>query len=201
MNTQSHVIIGAALLGRGLSKRAWIAAAGGFLPDIPMLLIVLALKLAGFPAQQIFNEFYWQNWWQISNGLAHSFWLWGGLAVLAVVLRERLANTASTIDRWSLVLVFALSGLLHSVIDFLCHREDAHMSLWPVTRWKFISPVSYYDHRYYGTAFSVFEAVLGLCLAILLFRQFRNFWVRLALVIAMTLYIAVPGYFIFFFHA
>ena len=94
MNTQSHVIIGAALLGRGIPKRAWIAAAGGLLPDIPMLLIVLGLKLAGYPAQQIFVELYWQNWWQISNGLSHNFWLWGGLALLAVAMRERLANTA-----------------------------------------------------------------------------------------------------------
>ena len=200
MNTQSHVIIGVALLGRGIPKRAWIAAACGLLPDITMLLIVLGLKLAGYPAQQIFVELYWQNWWQISNGLSHNFWLWGGLALLAVAMRERLANTAATIDRWSLVMVFAASGLLHAAIDFLSHREDAHMSLWPVTRWKFVSPVSYYDSNHYGTVFTIFEAVLGLCLGVMLFRQFQNFFVRMALVIAMTLYVVVPGYFIFMFH-
>lgn len=117
-----------------------------------------------------------------------------------MVLRERLANTAAAIDRWSLVLVFAFSGLLHAVIDFLSHREDAHMSLWPVTRWKFISPVSHYDPRHYGMAFTIFEAALGFCLAVLLFRQFRNFWVRLALLVAMTLYLIVPAYFILMFH-
>lgn len=200
MNTQSHIIISAALFGRGIPKRAWIAAAGGFLPDVPMLLIVLALKLAGFPASQIFNELYWQNWWQITNGLAHNFWLWGGLVGLAIVIRERLSNTAASIDRWSLVMVFAASGLLHATIDFLCHREDAHMSLWPVTRWKFISPVSYYDPRHYGTAFTLFEATLGLCLGVVLFRQFRNFWVRMALLIAMALYVIVPAYFILIMH-
>ncbi len=200
MHTQSHIIIGAALFGRGIPKRAWIAAAAGFLPDVPMLLIVLGLKLAGFPASQIFDELYWQNWWQITNGLGHNFWLWGGLAGLALVMRECLANTAATIDRWSLVLVFAASGLLHAMIDFLCPREDAHMSLWPVTRWKFISPVSYYDSRHYGTAFTLFEVALGLCLGVVLFRQFRNIWVRMALVIAMTLYVIVPAYFILIMH-
>lgn len=200
MNTQSHVIIGAALFGRGIPKRAWIAAAGSILPDVPMILIVLVLKLSGMPAQVIFDEMYWENWWQISNGLAHSFLLWGGLALLAVFMRERLANSAQRIERWSLILVFALSGLLHAAIDFICHREDAHMSFWPLTRWKFVSPISYYDSNHYGTAFSLFEAGLGICLGIVLFRQFRNIWVRLALAIALTLYVAVPAYFIFVFR-
>ena len=46
----------------------------------------------------------------------------------------------------------------------------------------------------------IVEALLGLCLGVMLFRQFQNFFVRMELVIAMTLYVVVPGYFIFMFH-
>lgn len=196
MNTQSHVIIGAALLGRSIPARAWAGAFGGLLPDLPMLLIVAALKLSGIPDHTIFDEMYWQNWWQVTNGIGHNFWIWGGLLVFGVFMRERLSATARSIEAWTLVAVFAASGLLHVVIDFLCHREDAHMSLWPVTSWKFISPVSYYDSSHYGTYFSIFEAGLALTLAVILIRRFKNNWVRGLLGLAMIPYVAVPAYFI-----
>jgi hypothetical protein len=197
MNTQSHVIMGAVLFGRTVPKRAWIAALGGFMPDIPMLMIVAGLKAVGTPARVIFDELYWQNWWQVTNALAHNFWIWGGLAILAVVMRERLSASVASIEGWTLTAVFALSALLHTTIDFLCHREDAHMSFWPLTRWTFMSPVSYYDPQHYGQYFSLFEAGLGLLMAGVLLTRFRHRAVRAALALAMTLYVAVPAYFIF----
>lgn len=196
MHTQTHVIMSAALFGRGIPKRAGVAAAGGLLPDLPMLVVVAALKFSGAPPVIIFGLLYWQNWWQVTNAISHNFWLWGGLLLLAIIGRERLAASANAIDRWSLVAVFAISGLLHVAIDFLVHRQDAHMSFWPVTRWKFISPVSYYDGAHYGHYFAAFEALFGLVLAVALFRSFTNMWVRAALALAILAYGAVPAYFI-----
>jgi membrane-bound metal-dependent hydrolase YbcI (DUF457 family) len=201
MNTQTHIIMSAAFFGGDVPKRAWAAALGGALPDIPMLLIVLALKLSGVPANRIFDEMYWQNWWQVTNGIAHNFWAWGGLLLLAVFMRERLAASATNIDFWTLVLVFALSGFLHSFVDFLCHREDAHMSLWPVTRWKFMSPVSYYDSAHYGRWFSLFEAALGVVLSVVLLQRFHANLLRAVLAICIFLYVAVPAYFMFVFRS
>ncbi len=196
MNTQSHVIMGAALFGGRMPKRAWAGALGGVLPDVPMLLIVLTLKLAGVPAHRIFDEMYWQNWWQLTNAIAHNFWLWGGLWLAALAMHQRATASAESIDFWALVLVFASSGLLHSCIDFLVHREDAHMSLWPVTRWKFMSPVSYYDPAHYGRIFSLFEALLGIVLSVVLLRRFHATVLRCILALFMALYVAVPVYFI-----
>ena len=197
MLTQTHIIMGAALFGGKVPKRAWVGALGGVLPDIPMLLIVLGLKLAAIPDPIIFGYLYWQDWWQVTNAIAHNFWLWGGLFLVALLLRERLAATAEAIDHWSLVMVFSASAFLHVMIDFLVHREDAHMIFWPVTRWKFMSPVSYYDPAHFGGYFSLFEALLGLGLAALLIRRFANTWARGALLFAMLLYVAVPAHFIF----
>jgi hypothetical protein len=196
MNTQSHIIMSAAFFGGDMPKRAWAAALGGVLPDIPMLLIVLTLKVSGVPMHRIFDEMYWQNWWQITNGIAHNFWGWGSLLLLAIFMRERLGASAESIDLWSLVFIFAISGLLHSCIDFLVHREDAHMSLWPVTRWKFMSPVSYYDPAHYGRIFSLFEALLGLVLSIVLLQRFNATLLRVVLALVMALYVAVPAFFI-----
>lgn len=196
MNTQTHVIMGAVLMGQAVPRRAWAGALGGITPDIPMLLIVIALKFMGTPDNIIFGKLYWQNWWQICNGIGHNAWLWGGLLILGLYMRDRLSTSARGFDGWTTLSLFAGSALLHTAIDFICHREDAHMSFWPVTRWKFISPVSYYDPQHYGTWFTLFEAALGLALAIILFRQFKSVILRVALVLAMALYVAVPAYFI-----
>jgi hypothetical protein len=196
MNSQTHIILGAVLFGRTVPKRAMVAAFGGIAPDIPMLLIVLVLKLWSVPDPIIFGLLYWQEWWQVTNAISHNFWLWGGLAVLGFAMRERLSASKTSFDRWTLLAVLGVSSFLHVFIDFLMHREDAHMSFWPVTRWKFISPVSYWDRDYYGHYVLMFEAVMGLALAIVLYRRFRNTWVRLALSLAMLLYAAVPAYFI-----
>lgn len=162
-----------------------------------MLLIVVTLMIARVPGHQIFDELYWQKWWQITNAIAHNFWGWGGLLLLSLFMRERLNATAENMDFWALVTVFAASGLLHSCIDFLVHREDAHMHLWPVTNWKFMSPVSYYDSAHYGRIFSLFEAALGLVLSIVLLRRFDATLLRIVLAIVMALYMAVPAFFIF----
>jgi hypothetical protein len=196
MNTQTHIIMGAALFGGRIPKYAWAGALGGVVPDIPMLVIVGAFKTYGVHDIVIFGFLYWQNWWQLTNAIAHNFWLWGGLLLLSVVLRERRSLGTSAIDNWLLAIIFSASALLHTTIDFLCHREDAHMSFWPVTRWKFLSPVSYYDPRFFGHYFSLFEAGLGLVLALILMTRFPGKAVRTTLLLAMLIYIAVPAYFI-----
>ncbi len=184
-------------MGRALPRRAWLGALGGITPDVPMLLIVLVLKLSGTPTHIIFGELYWQSWWQICNAVGHNFWLWSSLCLLGLYMRDWTAQSARGFDRWTGVSLFAGSALLHTAIDFICHREDAHMSFWPISRWKFISPVSYYDPDHFGSWFSLGEALIGLYMAVVLFRQFQHWMLRLTLGLAMLLYVAVPTYFIF----
>jgi hypothetical protein len=191
MNTQSHALMGAVLFGRAMPKRAWVGLFGGITPDVPMLAIVLTLKATGVSGQKIFDEMYWENWWQITNAIAHSFFMWAGLLVIGLVMRK------SSGDRWTLLSIFAGSALLHSCIDFGVHREDAHMSFWPVSRYKFMSPVSYYDSAHYGRAFSMFEAALGLGMAVVLALQFKNVIVRGLLAVCLLFYVAIPVIFIF----
>jgi len=191
MNTQTHALMGAFFFGKAVPLRAVIGTIGGFLPDLPMISIVFALKATGHSGQQIFEEMYWQNWWQITNALGHSFFLWGGLLLAALLLRRE-PN-----DFWTLASVFAAAGFLHCCIDFCVHREDAHMHFWPLSRYKFMSPVSYYDPAHYGRIFSICEATLGLVMSLVLMCQFSNLIVRVILIIAAALYVAVPMLFIF----
>ena len=143
----------------------------------------------GYPLSEIFGKIYWEHWWQVSNAIGHSFILWG--AVLAVSLLSRPRNWAG--------FGVALSGsaLLHSMIDFLCHRDDAHMHFWPLTEWRFRSPISYWDSAFYGTQFSLFEAALGLVFVIVLWRRYSQKWIKALVALSAIAYAAVPAFFIF----
>lgn len=195
MNTQTHILMGALLFGRKIPRTAWAGAAGGIAPDLPMLAIVAVLRLSGYSFGDIFGRLYWENWWQIANAIGHNFLLWGSVFTLsAYLIYSRQAQTGSVTK---LAFAFSGSALVHSAIDFLCHREDAHMQFWPLTRWKFTSPVSYWDPAYYGREFGMFEAILGIAMAVALFRIGRTWPVRTALAAAILLYAAVPVFFIF----
>jgi membrane-bound metal-dependent hydrolase YbcI (DUF457 family) len=195
MNTQTHILMGALLFGRKVPRTAWAGAAGGIAPDVPMLAIVAVLRLSGYSFGEIFGRLYWQNWWQIANAIGHNFLLWN--AVFAVSLWLARKSASPTGSRATLVSAFSGSALIHALIDFLCHREDAHMQFWPITRWKFVSPVSYWDPAFYGREFGLFEAILGIALAVALFRTWRRRQVRTALALTILLYAAVPAFFIF----
>lgn len=192
--------MGAWLTGKPMPRLAWAGALGGILPDLPMYVIISGLRLQGESLDRIFREIYWENWWQIANAVGHNFWLWTITAFICLALlktgsgvREEFRH--GTLAAW----IFALSAsaLIHSVIDFLCHRNDAHMHFWPVTQWRFRSPVSYWDPAHYGQWFGLFEAGLGIFLAILLFGRYRNIGLRAILAVFVILYAAVPAFFIF----
>jgi hypothetical protein len=90
-----------------------------------------------------------------------------------------------------LLRAFAGSGLLHAVADFATHHDDARRQFWPLSDWVFRSPVSYWDQRFYGDVFAVFEVGLVVLLALFLFWQFRRAWQR-ALILAPAGLIVVP---------
>lgn len=207
MNTQTHILLGAVLFGRGIPQRAWLGALGGLLPDMPLIVTVIVLKIAGMPSQRIFGEVYFSEWCQALNGFSHGFILWVGLVAIFALLwrRQRLRVRSGQGDKvlqsnselWPGLTAMASSGLLHALIDFLCYREDAHRHFWPVSNWIFVSPVSYYDPRHFWVQFALFEALLGVLLAGFLFWRFRNLWVRLLLGLSIFTYVAIPLIFLF----
>jgi membrane-bound metal-dependent hydrolase YbcI (DUF457 family) len=194
MNTQSHILMGALLFGKPLPRLAVAGAVGGLVPDVPMFAIVAALRLSGHPFEEIFGELYWERWWQVCNAVGHSFLIWGALALVSGFIVRSGWERA---PRAALLLAFSGAALVHSSIDFLVHREDAHMQFWPLSDWKFVSPVSYWDRAHYGDWFGLLEAVLGMAMATLLFVRFRSILVRSALALCIALYAAVPAFFIF----
>jgi len=169
VHTPAHMLMGAALYGRGQSRLAWAGLLGGLLPDVPMFGMFAAAKLAGSDAHEIFEKIYFSAGWQVANGIGHSLLLWPLLLGLGLALHARSPRARSM-----LLVAFAAAGLTHAIVDFLCHREDAHMQFWPLSTWRFMSPVSYYDPAYFGHIFMIVEMVTAIGCAVWIIATVRN---------------------------
>ena len=174
MNTPAHMIFGAAVFARPGSR--WVNAAallGGLLPDVPLMVMVgWSIWMRGIPAQTVFDSYYFSAEWQAVFRVDHGFLFWGGALVAGLCLR------------WPVLVAFAGSGFLHAFIDFLVHHDDARAQFWPLTSWKFQSPVSYWDRAHYGQYFGPLEIAVSILLCVLLWQRFQGLPARSLILLA-----------------
>ncbi|MEM9186180.1 MAG: hypothetical protein AAGB00_06745 [Planctomycetota bacterium] len=146
MNTPAHVIASCVLIPH---KPGWPATSalvvGALAPDLPMFGFYAYQKLLrGRSEAEVWSNdpaalgLYFNPEWQLFFDWFNSLPL---LAVLAAVCR---------LAGWQWGLLCAASALLHIVCDLPLHHDDAHRHFLPLTDWRFISPVSYWDPNHYG---------------------------------------------------
>ena len=171
MNTPVHLIIGAAAFGKpGARIVTWAALAGSLLPDMSLFLMAgVSLFLLDIPAREVFGELYFSDAWQQVFAIDNSIVLWGIACGLAIWRKIP----------WLIALCSAV--LLHLVADFLLHNSDARMQLWPLTDWKFFSPVSYWESARGGNIVGVVELIATAVLGVYLLRVLRDLWLRIAI--------------------
>jgi len=189
MQTPTHLLVAAAALARPAetSRDRWVNAAvliGALLPDLSIyILFAWARFMAGYSEAELWSEIYWQEPWQSLGAISNSFPVFAALALAAAVLKQR----------WLLFL--AIAALLHLALDFPLHHDDAHIHFWPLSDWRFESPISYWDDRHFGDVVIWVERIFGLVLTVMLWRRFTGRIVRAILVSSMSLYFLVPLYF------
>jgi len=185
MLTPTHTLLSCGLLtARSRPARNLAVLAGGIAPDLPMAgMFIWDRYVQGLGEEQIWEGRYWTDAWQIPTAIGHSIPI--ALVILAVGLAAR----------WQVFSFFALSALVHTLGDLPFHNDDAHMHLWPLSRWKFISPISYYDPRHYGNVMHWVELVLMIAMMAVLWRRFEARWVRVACGCGIALAASVPLYF------
>ena len=154
MNTPAHALINLAVLGRMTPPAAVLAVlAGGLLPDVPMLVFYAVQKLQGMAEADIWSTAYFAPQWQAFFDAPNSLVLIAAGAAIAAWRRAPI---------W--LLLFA-SMALHGVADLLLHHDDGHRHFWPVSDFRFASPVSYWDPAHYGWVVLPIEIGVS-CLAI-----------------------------------
>lgn len=180
MNTPAHVIVNAVALGRRGWKPHWFPiTAGALLPDLPMFGFYLYQKLLlAVPERAIWAQAYFEPRWQNLFDLFNSLPL---IAVAALIAWRRRAAA------W---LAFFASMGLHCLFDLPLHNEDAHAHFFPLSRWRFHSPVSYWDPEHHGTLALGAEFAVVIAGALLLARRHNPVAWRYLGLVTLTAYMA-----------
>ncbi len=179
------MLTAAALLTKpGDQRRNWAVLAGALLPDLSIFVLVGWARLVeNQPHRQIWRETYWQEPWQTLSAISNSYIIWGLFAALAWWLDWRI---------WTFL---AAAMLVHMCLDLPFHASDAHKHFWPLTDWRFHSPLSYWDDHHHSRWVGMLELGLVLASMIVLWQRFDSRLVRGFLVTALASLAAVPMFF------
>jgi len=168
MNTPSHFLMTAAL-DKSLPRVPIVKSAfllGSIAPDLPLwILSISSISYYHFIRSWsladtfhfVFGELYFHNpFWIASHNFLHS----PILLLLGLSLVWRFRRNIGSPSRW--FYWFLLACLLHSVVDIFTHAEDGPLLFFPL-EWtiRFHSPISYWNPRYHGREFRLFESVLN----------------------------------------
>ncbi|MBY5931967.1 cobalamin biosynthesis protein CobQ [Tateyamaria omphalii] len=166
MNTPAHLLLGAAVFGKPAHQRILAAAfIGALLPDLSLYVMAgVSLYVLGIPPRIVFDDLYFSNAWQTVFAIDNSFVVWGLLCAVAAWCKSPSA--------------IALTGaaLLHLLLDFPLHHDDGRPHFWPLSRWVFESPVSYWDRNHGAAWIAPIEAALATVAAITLWRRALPVW-------------------------
>lgn len=185
MNTPAHAIFNLALLSRKQQPQ-WnpLIIWGALIPDLAMFGFYFWLKtVIDVPESQIWRTEYYRPSWQLLFDFFNSIPL--ALIGMGVMIYAK---------RTGIALLFA-SILLHCLEDLPVHHDDAHRHFWPLSNFRFESPVSYWDPSHYGDIVSRLELVLMLVASVCVFGRVRSRWTKALLIVANLLPFAAYLYF------
>jgi len=149
VNTPAHLLIGAALFGKRDNTRLITGALlGGLLPDVSLYLMAgVSIFILNITPDVVFSELYFSDNWQLVFSIDNSFIVW--IAVF----------TTAAIYRSPFFIALTASALLHLMCDFALHNDDARAHFWPLSNWRFASPLSYWDSNHHAIWVAPIEGV------------------------------------------
>ena len=163
MNAPAHLVFSALVVERERWRPHWLAiTSGALVPDLPMVFFFIYERgVLGTPAGTIWSETYFEPGWQTFFDVFNSL----PFISVGVVIAWRLRSSA-----WA---AFFLSMATHCLTDLPVHREDAHGHFFPLTSWRFESPVSYWDPEYYGLIMTGAEVVVVVLGSVVMIRSYQ----------------------------
>ena len=200
MMTQTHSLVAVALLaGPERSSRQNLAVLiGSLIPDTAIFGLFFWSKFNGIPESDVWQRIYFSEPMLTLTAIGNSLPLYASVLFFTMFIAV-FRGKPSTHENQQFVLpalaLFSLAAITHLIGDFPVHASDAHAHFWPVSDWRFESPISYWDRSHHGRLFSLFEAAVGVILGAIVFQRFKQTLIRVLVGVAILSYIAVPVYF------
>lgn len=163
MRTYSHTLLTWATARQSsLPKNSALwSAAGATLPDLPAALGVTWLwaKRRTYSRAEFDTEVCGRKVFATPDAALHS-----ALPVAAALLIYALSGARRHDDNGTL-LAFLIGWAGHIATDMLTHGTDARPLFWPLSRWRFQSPISYRERERHALPFTAAEHALVLAAA------------------------------------
>ena len=172
MNTPAHLLIGAALFSKRDNTRLLSGALlGGLLPDVSLYVMAgVSILILGISPDVVFNTLYFSDSWQLVFKVDNSILLW------------TVAFSAAYYFKKPIFIALTSAALLHLISDFALHNDDARAHFWPLTSWRFESPLSYWDSRHHAGIVAPIEGAITALALIYLTTGKLRFAIKLGLV-------------------
>ena len=169
VETYAHSFFTWALSKHGVraGRAAAVAGAvGAALPDLPSVVAT---------AYYVGPTFLREGWSSMhSEGVLDAIYFTGPFGAVGSALHSAVpvalllvlyrALGLGGLDARRVVLWFLLGWLGHAVADFFTHAGDTRPLFWPLSDWRWSSPVSYWNPSYYGRQFFFVEHALMLAI-------------------------------------
>jgi len=188
--TPTHSLLALAVLARrNRPKQNLSILAGSLLPDAFIYVAWIIYMIMGKTQSEIWDMLYFQNPVQFWDAFLNSFPIYLGVVVIGWLLSRREFPSTKLIGQCAFGL--GLAALIHLGTDMPVHASDAHRHFWPVSDWRFYSPLSYWETDHHATLVTFCEALLGIFVCVILWRRFNAKWVRIILGLFTAFYIVL----------
>ena len=178
MQTHGHYVLNLALLGKTIAPKHNIAITiGAILPDIPIFLFYLISKyMYNMSEAKIWGEAYYEPVWQNIIATSHSI----PIALIGFLICWRLD--------WKWGAILCVSMAFHCLLDLPVHHDDAHRHFYPLSDYRFYSPVSYWDVNHHAKIVAGVEAALVLIASPIVMELLKTPYTKGILIFINVLY-------------
>ena len=169
MRTYSHTLLTfAAARYLNVPFAAWTAL-GATLPDLPAGIGGVWLRARRLYSRETFlREVCGRSAFRRPDAALHSI-LPVAVAISIYTLYDSPRHTET-----KALLPFLLGWATHVATDALTHGSDARPLLWPISDWRFESPISYRERDHHALPVTIAEHALILASVLELFAKYKN---------------------------